>query len=180
MTSLSPARVVVQINIEQYVDNVFRFALSLTRDRHLAEDLTQECFLKAYQRKRQLRSQSAAKSWLFQILINLWKDHLKTNRDHASGSMELELLADYSRPDDKSVQRENYNWIVGQMQLLPDQQRTVLFLSAVEQLSNLMIAELVGSTMNSVKANLSIARKTMRQKLMQQARGEQTQVERTK
>lgn len=161
----------MQINFEQFVDRVFRFALSLSGDRHVAEDLTQECFLRAYERIGQLQSEGAAKSWLFQILANLWKDQLKRKRVNVVDSDELEFST--GRHDDKMIQQEAFDGLVRLMQTLPGKQRSVLFLSAVEQMSHGEISELLGMTANAVKANLSVARKVMREKIMNQEKLQQ-------
>lgn len=158
----------MQINLEQYIDNVFRFALTLTSDRHLAEDLTQECFLRAHMRKKQLNNHAASRSWLFQILINLWKDHLKKKRIEPDESLELDFVPSGMPPQEAFVQQEQCKQIIGMMQSLPERQRAVLFLSAVERLTNREIAELLEASENTIKANLSIARKTMRKKILKQ------------
>jgi RNA polymerase sigma-70 factor (ECF subfamily) len=153
-------------NFEQFADNVFRFALSLTGDRHWAEDLTQDCFLKAHRNRNQLKDQNSAKAWLFQITANLWKDELKRKQIPVNDSKGVELPCKQAPPIDRQVEQENFQRIVDLMQDLPSQQRTVLFLSAVEQFSNSEIANLLGKTENTIKANLSIARKKMREKII--------------
>lgn len=157
----------MQVNLEQYVDNVFRFALSLTRDRHLAEDLTQECFLKAHKSKKQLKVAESAKAWLFQMLMNLWKDHVKKKRIHRA-DQEVETLGSLALPPEQElIQRERCAHVLMMMQSLPSRQRNVLFLHSVEKLRNTEIANLLEINENSVKANLSMARKAMRKRLQQ-------------
>lgn len=174
---LSPARLEVQLNFEQYVDNVFRFALSLSNDWHVAEDLTQECFLRAHQRQEQLQCVTVVKSWLFKILLNLWKDNLKKRHVKTVDKLDIDFVDSIGRPEDNTIQQEACDHIVQQMQALPDQQRNVLFLSAVEQFSNREIAGLIQCSENSVKANLSIARKAMRKKLARHKKQEKSKTE---
>ena len=150
------------IKFEPYIENLYRFALSLCGDRHLAEDLTQDCLLRAHRQSKQLNDATKLKSWLFQILHNLWKDQLKKkqlNIDHVDQST---LISNQFSPVNLSVQKEESRKLLNSMQLLPVQQRTVLFLRAVEQMTIDEIAEATGKTKNAVKANLSIARKSMR------------------
>ena len=63
--------------LEEYAARVYRFALRLTGDRHLAEDLTQETFLRAWCARRRLREPDAAGPWLFRIAVNLWRDEIR-------------------------------------------------------------------------------------------------------
>src|SRR3989304_8552329 len=64
----------VKVLLEEHVPRVYRFALRLTGNRHEAEDLTQETFLRAWRHRRRLRDRSAARVWLFAIAANLWRD----------------------------------------------------------------------------------------------------------
>ena len=68
-------------------------------------------------------------------------------------------------PQGIAIHREEFGRILKTMQSLPDQQRNILHLRTVEQFSISEIAELLDVTQNNVKANLSIARKTMRKKI---------------
>lgn len=167
----------VQIDFEKYVDNVFRFALSLSNDWHVAEDLTQECFLRAQQRQGQLQSALVVRSWLFKIVLNLWKDQLKKKKIDAVDGTDGDFQGREGRPDEGLSQRESCEQIVRLMQTLPNQQRSVLYLSSVEQFSNREIATLIQCSENSVKANLSIARKSLRKKLRRQLTQESTATE---
>ena len=63
--------------LEPHLPHVYRFALRLAGDPHLAEDLTQETYLRAWRGRRQLRSAQSARVWLFRISVNLWRDQLR-------------------------------------------------------------------------------------------------------
>ncbi|MEM7454948.1 MAG: RNA polymerase sigma factor [Planctomycetota bacterium] len=156
-------------NLEPFIDRVFRFALSLSRDRHLAEDLTQECFLRAVRSADQLKDELAIRSWLFRITLNLWKDYCKKKRiSFHEGDWDVPGAG--LPPLERLVQIETRQSAIELMQTLPDKQRTVLFLSAVEQLSNSEIASLLNTNENAVKSSLSIARKRMRELRARQKR----------
>lgn len=171
------ARRDVQIDFEKYVNNVFRFALSLSNDWHIAEDLTQECLLRAHQRQHQLQSAEGARPWMFRIVLNLWKDRLKKKRIKATDALDMNMFGRDWSPEEALMQRESCQQIVQLMQSLPDQQRSVLYLSSVEQFSIREIAGLIKSSENSVKANLSIARKTLRKKLVRQVKQQESPIE---
>ncbi len=148
---------------ENHGDKVYRFAISLSRDVHTAEDLTQETFLRAFRTKSPLRDQSRQKAWLFQILVNLWRDR---HRKVGNVGLSLEGVDPPGRgfaPDQIAIRDEQQRIIFEAMARLPDQQRNVLHLRTVEQFSISEIAELLGSTTGAVKTNLSIARKRMRE-----------------
>src|SRR3954452_15163377 len=59
---------------------VFRFLLASLRDRETAENLTQDCFVKAYQARRSFRGASSVATWFMQIAANLVRDHESSSR----------------------------------------------------------------------------------------------------
>src|ERR1700733_9944897 len=59
---------------------VFRFMLASLRDREAAENLTQDCFVRAYKARAQFRGDSGAATWLMHIAANLVRDHESSGR----------------------------------------------------------------------------------------------------
>ena len=59
---------------------VFRFALASLRDRHAAESLAQDCFLKAYRARESFRGEASVGTWLMQIAVNLVRDRVRDRR----------------------------------------------------------------------------------------------------
>ena len=55
-----------------YFDSVYRYVLSLSRDPHVAEEITQETFFRALRSLDQFRGDSSMKSWLCSIAKNIW------------------------------------------------------------------------------------------------------------
>jgi RNA polymerase sigma-70 factor (ECF subfamily) len=65
------------IDLSEYVDGLYSYALVLSRNRTEAEDLVQETCLRAIRAMQRLRPDSNVKSWLFTILRNIWFDQLR-------------------------------------------------------------------------------------------------------
>ncbi len=63
-----------------YFQDVYRYALKLTQDPQLSEDLTSETFLKAMDALQKFRGQCALRVWLCQITKNLYFSHLRKSR----------------------------------------------------------------------------------------------------
>ena len=78
------------IDLREYVDGLYSYALVLSRNRTEAEDLVQETCLRALRAMERLRPDSNAKSWLFTILRNIWFNHLRQWRT-APEIVELDL-----------------------------------------------------------------------------------------
>ncbi len=150
--------------VQQHVGRVYRFALRLTGDRHLAEDLTQDTFAKAWQNRRRLRQPEAARAWLFRIAVNLWRDRLRQKRRRPK-SEEIapdDCLSEGKPPDGELVDREDLQRTLDAMDLLPERQREVLYLHACEELSLAEIGNILDISPDAAKASLSLARKRMR------------------
>lgn len=153
--------------LEEYAARVYRFALRLTGDRHRAEDLTQETFLRAWRARRRLREPKATGGWLFRIAANLWRDEIR--RSHR-GPNRVNLAPDdqpsAKPPPDRGVlDREDVRRAIEAMDDLPPRQREVLYLHACEEFPIEQIAECLGISSDAVKASLSLARKRMRRRL---------------
>jgi RNA polymerase sigma-70 factor (ECF subfamily) len=144
---------------------VYRFARRLTGDAHRAEDLTQETLLRGWKRRGQLRDPRRALVWLFRIASNLWRDELR-RRGVLTQDAELPLeTADLriTPPETIAEDREQVARALAALETLPQQQRTVLHLVAVERLTLAEVSEVLEISRNAARVNLCLARKRMRE-----------------
>ncbi len=65
----------------EYLDGLYRYAMSLSRNHTEAEDLVQETYIRALQAMRRLRADGNIKNWLFTILRNIWLNQLRKRRN---------------------------------------------------------------------------------------------------
>ena len=77
------------IDLREYLDGLYSYALVLSRNQAEAEDLVQETCLRALRAMERLRRDSNVKSWLFTILRNIWLNQLR-QRKTAPDMVELE------------------------------------------------------------------------------------------
>jgi len=153
--------------LEEYVPRVYRFALRLANDPHVAEDLTQETMLRAWRKREMLREPGSARVWLFRITVHLWQDRLRRGRSPVAQASTLPAdQPDRGRhPDEQIADQESLRLALQSLQELPEGQRQALYLRACEGLSAEEIAGVLGTTANSVKASLCLARKKLREQL---------------
>jgi RNA polymerase sigma-70 factor (ECF subfamily) len=139
----------------------------MTRNVHQAEDLTQETMLRAWKHRHRLRDQRKARVWLFTIAANLWRDQARRAlRSHAQATPALEDRPDTNvSPDRQLMNRDDAKRAMDAMDRLPSRQREVIYLHTCESLSLEEVAEVLQISYNSVKSNLSLARRTMRREL---------------
>lgn len=152
------------LRIEPYIPGLYRFAVTLCNDGALAEDLTQETLLRAWKAGSQPDHERAVRSWLLTILRNLWIDHCRSPKNRpAEAHSPDELFAETRSPVQLAIENEQFEAILQRMLQLPERQRQVLLLHAVEELTIDEVSGILQISRSAVKASLSVARKTMRQ-----------------
>ncbi len=150
--------------IEEHVGSVYRYALRLAGRPDLAEDLTQETFLRGWRNRRKLRDRRAARIWLLRIATNLWTDQLRRGKFRAV-PLESEPPCPRALPREASDDRESVRLALATMDELPPRQRQVLYLVTCESMAQAEVATILGISESAVKANLSLARQEMRRRL---------------
>jgi len=154
---------------------VFRFLLACLRDREPAENLTQECLLRAYQARRSFQGRASVRTWLMRIAVNLVNDHRKSARLRfwrraAQTSLDVAFTGDWladrrSSPEAEASAREQVKVVWRAAAALSERQRTVFLLRFVEEMEIREIAEATGLREGTVKAHLFRAVDAVRRKL---------------
>jgi RNA polymerase sigma-70 factor (ECF subfamily) len=156
--------------VHDWWPRVFRFALASLRDRDAAESVAQDCFWKAYRARDRFRGDSSLKTWLMQIAVNLVRDRARNRRLQFWRRFDTEVhprIADGRRsPEEEAAARQQVAAVWSAARVLPERQRTVFLLRFVEDLDLLEIAAATGMKEGTVKAHLSRALKTVRERLV--------------
>ena len=145
---------------------LWRFALRLAGDRHDAEDLVQRACIRALERRNQLQPGTATLSWLFSIVHSVWLNEVRARqiRNNASLQWTEELAA--TLVDSAAVDPETnalHQQVIAAVSRLPDAQRAVMLLVAVEGLSYREAAEALDVPVGTVMSRLARARLTIGQ-----------------
>lgn len=156
--------------LADHVTHVYRLALRLTRNVHRAEDLTQETFLKAWRRHSQLKEIKAVRAWLFKIAVNLMRDDMRRGQSHDAELLTIdnEPIDPQATPDRIAQAHDHLTRALAILDSLPQRQRMVLYLVAIEEFALNEVCEILDLTMTAAKANLSLARKRMREEWQKQ------------
>lgn len=149
--------------MDTYGDAILRMCYIYLRDYQLAEDITQETFIRVYQHCDLFSGKSSLKTWITQIAINLCKNEMRTkwwkNCDRAE-RMEPVQEAPY---DD----RLNRQVIAGEIARLPKKYREVILLYYYQELTIPEIAEISGERKSAIKTRLSRARAMLKPELQE-------------
>jgi RNA polymerase sigma-70 factor (ECF subfamily) len=166
------------IDLSQYLDGLYSYALALSRNRTEAEDLVQETCLRAIRAMESLRADSSAKSWLFTILRNIWFNQLRQRRT-APEMVELDLdgtgpnqAADTAKDPHatyvSNIEQQQVRTAIAQ---LSDESREIIILREYEGLSYQEIATILECPQGTVMSRLARARRKLRDLLFQNTVG---------
>jgi RNA polymerase sigma-70 factor, ECF subfamily len=142
---------------------LFRIAYAWCGERHLADDLVQETMARALGKVQQLRDPDRLDSWLYSILNNCWREHLRGRR----GDVELdeEMPACTHCPERANLIDQLAQRVLDLMGALPLGQRQVMALVALEGLTYREVAEVLDVPIGTVMSRLSRARGILAEQL---------------
>ena len=152
----------LQTGLIELLPELRRFAYSLTCDRDAADDLTQSALERALTKASAWDSSRPLKFWVFRIARNLWLDQLRAEK--VRGNTEDIDAEEVDIADDGLAAMhtmQELREVTDKMRELPEDQRAVLALVALEGYSYKEAAELLDIPIGTVMSRLSRARKTL-------------------
>ncbi len=147
-----------------HVGRTYALALRMVGDPSEAEEVTQDIWVRAWERLGSFRGESAFTTWLHQLAVNRILDHLRSRKRHEGRSHSLDEPGALARntPPDRAEDRLELERAVAD---LPEGARTVFVLHEVEGMKCREVAELQGIAVGTVKAQLHRARRLLRENL---------------
>ncbi len=144
---------------------VFRYAYHLIGNHEEAHDIKQETFLRAFSTIHSFRNQCRLQSWLFKICTNLCRDKIRALKRRGEILCDPHLAlerfpqAENSIDPHTEVERtETHAIIMRILRAMPADQRELIILREIENLSCKEIADIMGCSVSSVRVKLSRAR----------------------
>lgn len=149
--------------IESEIPSLRRYAHALTRDRHLADDLVQDCLARAIAKRHLWKPGTDLRAWLFTILHHSRVNHLRrAKREEDRAETAAVVLAPVPRqPDDRLVLRD-LDRAIGN---LPEYLRRVLLLVGLEGLDYATAGTILGLPVGTVRSRVERARRALRKEL---------------
>jgi len=164
-------RTIFQEKIFPIRHKLYRFALRITGSIHEAEDVVQEVLEKVWKTApEQAEAVLNWEAWCMTLTRNrsLDKTRSQTLRRTATLDGVQERSADTASPAQAAENRDLAAHVKKFMQELPEKQRLVMHLRDIEELTYYEIAETLSISLEQVKVNLHRARKTIRDKMINQ------------
>src|SRR6267378_264435 len=155
--------------VARHRDKIYARAFSMMRNEEEAVDLSQEAWVKGWQRLKQFQGESSFVTWMTRIVINLCLDQLRKQKRHRSES--IEMLEEESggverqmpivtvNPTERLERSELRQRIDKALALLSVEHRTVLILHEFEELEYKEIAKRMQCSIGTVMSRLFYARR---------------------
>lgn len=157
--------------MQEYSDDILHLVYTYVKNRTTAEDLTQEIFLKCYEKLNQFNQQATLKTWVYRIASNHCKDYLRSW--HYRKITLSDKILDYIPSKSKQVEEEiiansEENILTNAVMNLPLKYREVVFLHYYEELSLAEISKITKVNINTIKTRLKRAKELLKDKMIEE------------
>lgn len=171
----------LNIIMSRYKKRLFSFIYRYIPDEEIAYDVLQETFIKLYFNANKYNSSYRFSSWLYQIALNLCRDHARKHGrkitmsldaalNEQDGSYHDVIAANQPNAEDISISRNELAQVESEIQKLPHKLKTALILYTVEEHSQEQCAEMLNTTQKTVETRVYRARKILTDKLNKKAK----------
>jgi RNA polymerase sigma-70 factor (ECF subfamily) len=152
----------VTLLVREYATFVYRIGFSVLHDAHDAEDVAQETFIRVMNNAGQLPLVRDQKAWLARIAWRLAITKLNRTRKRRLREIQIpeDLAGGFNVEDKELIEAVNRLTLS-----LPEDLRSTLVLSAIEDLSSKEVAEVLDISETTVRTRIHRARKLLREKL---------------
>jgi RNA polymerase sigma-70 factor (ECF subfamily) len=157
--------------VARHRDKIYARALSMMRNEEEATDLSQEAWVKGWQRLKQFQGEASFGTWMTRIVINLCLDQLRKQKrqraesieeiDEESGGVERQMPVVTINPTAGLERQEIRQRIDQALNQLSYEHRTVLVLHQFEEMEYKQIAKTMGCSIGTVMSRLFYARRKL-------------------
>ncbi|WP_042220942.1 sigma-70 family RNA polymerase sigma factor [Oceanobacillus manasiensis] len=148
---------------KQYAKTLYFYLLKLSGSTQLAEDLTQETFVRATVHLHTYEGEEA-RAWLFKVARNAYLDEWRKQKRRRTlplfkiFSVKEEMISPYGLPEDALITKETHEQLEDLLEFLPEQYRSIIYLREFEEFSYKEMMEALQLTEEQVKVTLHRAR----------------------
>jgi RNA polymerase sigma-70 factor (ECF subfamily) len=162
MEDVRPAVDLVAL-VDVYSTLLFRVAYSVVRSRNEADDVVQDVFLRVLEHRHSLATVRDMRVWLIRIAWNLALDRKRRKRpEQLDENFARSLVSGTLSADAAIEETQRFTTVLREIERLPEAERHVLLLSALEELRPVEMASVLGRSESAVRALLSRARARLR------------------
>ena len=150
--------------VRRHYQGVVRLVYRMCGDTALAEDATQEAFIRAWVNLPSFQPSAPLRSWLYRIAINAALDVLRRKPEESLEENQVTMIADQAAgPETALIEKERVALVQQAMKNLPEAARSVLVLREYGDLSYQEIAKVLDIPIGTVMSRLNYARNRLRE-----------------
>jgi len=140
---------------DRYHKRIYNFLARTTLDRALAEDLTQNVFLRMIKYRNSYKEGNRFQSWIYQVARNVFADHYQAHKNRNSNFVSVEKMSDTMNDRTEEIDQEEREKILHRsLERLNDEQRELLVLTRFQHMKYEEVAELLDTTVANVKVRV--------------------------
>ncbi len=148
--------------LEAVGEPVFKMAYWLLKDNQQAKDIVQETYLKLWEGRTKYESYINLRQIALKIGRNLCIDHYRKTKKWTMEAVGTSLSVDTLSQQHQLEMQDTQEMITAVINQLPASQRTIMYLSGIEQLTTKEIASITSLSENNIRVTLSRARMAIR------------------
>lgn len=155
-----------------YGQLIQQLVFTYVKDYAVAEDLTQEIFLKSYKKLHTFKQQSSLKTWIYRIAMNQCKDYLRSwqfRKDLLNTELIDSAVANEKDICQLVIEKTEEEKLVTALLELPIKYREAVYLFYYEDLTTKEISQLANENENTIKTRLNRARRMLKSLLGEEA-----------
>jgi RNA polymerase sigma-70 factor (ECF subfamily) len=145
--------------IAEHIPRLRRYARALAGDQHAADDLVQDTLERAINKRHLWRPGSDLRAWLFAIMHNVFVNQLRSRQAHPEDALDDDVLPTVAPTDGARLEIRDLQTALA---LLPPEQREVVLLVGLEQLTYAEVASALGIPIGTVMSRLFRGRERLR------------------
>lgn len=161
-----------KVLVEENEDLIYNVVLSIVKNEADAADVTQDVFVKVFEKATSFRGESQASTWLYRIAVNTALDFNKRKRSHHLLSFANNLLFKYRRssvsfnhPGVLLENKDHAHALFDALDKLPGKQQAAFVLFYMEEKSQREVAEILGLSVSAVESLMSRAKQKLQRTL---------------
>ena len=147
---------------QKYYREVVNWAISMTNDRYIAEDLVQEAFLRAMQHEQQFMSMEPmqCRAWIYQTVKHLYIDRIR----HLQNEQLVDMIPEKASDEKDRLPEE----MAELLSVLPEDQRQLVMMRYIEGYNSAELSRILGIPAGTIRSKLSTSIRVLRELLQEE------------
>lgn len=140
---------------DRYHKRIFNFLMRMTMDQAVAEDLTQNVFLRMIKYRTSFKGENRFMPWLYQMARNIFSDHYQEHKKRGSSFVDIDKIGDKVVDVENGDEQEERERLLNRsMSLLSEEQRELLVLTRFQQMKYEEVALIMDTSVANIKVKV--------------------------